>query len=563
MSSSSETEDLFGASSDSGEDTDELIAASSSSKKTPPIATKKKTQAKGKGGGGGGNATGSSGTKKKLGTSRLYKKTSAKSRKDGNNDDEDDSDDDEARGLFDSDDDDDDNDDNKEEKEDNVQNKEETRALSKRERMEALKNKARKAAGLQDKPKSKQSSKSRKARTDEKEDEEKEKGYDSGDSYDSGVEYQRTKEDDDFIDVEGDDEDAIKEYYKEQHFDDERPDGHDEGEISSGARKGSSSKKRGRGGDGLSEADKKDQDNPIMAAVNRMKKKKKVVRTFEDLKIAAEDFVSKMEYAADEDDLAIKEKRPGLKKLQMLPEALDIMTNREMIRPLLESDLLSAVKRWIQPLPDGSLGNVTVRQSMIDVISKMGTGEDHGIDTDDLKKSGFGKLVMVLYNHKQETPAIKKQLRKLIEEWSRTIFGKSGNMRDLASVQSVRVRKQGLTTYSRASMNAEEVEEAAAESLSRGIRRSDDGDIGAVLSKGVKQARDLGRNRVRIPVSKGFQYSVRPSDVTGDVADKKTRISNVADKRESLHKRMLEKSRPVSKNARSANISIEGRPTKG
>jgi transcription factor SPN1 len=198
---------------------------------------------------------------------------------------------------------------------------------------------------------------------------------------------------------------------------------------------------------------------------------------------------------------------------------------------------------------------------MIDAIAKMGTGEDHGIDTDDLKKSGFGKLVMVLYNHKQETPAIKKQLRKLIEEWSRTIFGKSGNMRDLASVQSVRIRKQGLTTYSRASMNADEEDQV--ESSSHGIRNSEDRDIGAVLSKGVKQARDLGRNRVRIPVSKGFQYSVRPSDVTGNVADKKTRISNDGDKRESLHKRMLEKSRPVSKNARSANISIEGRPTKG
>lgn len=561
--SSSETEDLFGASSDSGEDTDELIAASSSSKKkTPPIATKKKqTKA----------ATGGGGVKKKLGTSRLSKKSSAKAStksakedKEDNNDDADDSDDDEARGLFDSDDDDDDDDDNdkggvEENEKEHVKTKKKT--LSKRERMEALREKARKAAGLQDKSKSKQSKrKAKDSRADGGSDEEKEKGYNSGDSYDSGVDYQRTKEDDDFIDVEGEDEEAIKEYYKEQHFDDERPDGYDEEEMGSSSRKGSS-KKRGRGADGLSEADKKDQDNPIMAAVNRMKKKKKVVRTFEDLKIAAEDFVSKMEYAADEDDLAIKEKRPGLKKLQMLPEALDIMTNREMIRPLLESDLLSAVKRWIQPLPDGSLGNVTVRQNMIDAIAKMGTGEDHGIDTDDLKKSGFGKLVMVLYNHKQETPAIKKQLRKLIEEWSRTIFGKSGNMRDLASVQSVRIRKQGLTTYSRASMNADEEDQV--ESSSHGMRNSEDRDIGAVLSKGVKQARDLGRNRVRIPVSKGFQYSVRPSDVTGNVADKKTRISNVGDKRESLHKRMLEKSRPVSKNARSANISIEGRPTKG
>lgn len=331
-------------------------------------------------------------------------------------------------------------------------------------------------------------------------------------------------------------------------------------------KKGSKGGSRKRGPDALSAEDEKDENNPIMAAVRRMKKKKKVVKSFEEKIDAAQEFVRMMELAADEDDLAIKERRPGMKKLQMLSQAVDMMTNREMIRPLLESDVLSVVKRWIQPLPNGSLGNVTVRQQMIDVIAKMGTGEEHGIDTDDLKKSGFGKLVMTLYMHKKETPTMKAHLKKLIEEWSRTIFKKSGNMRDLASAQSRR-RNTGLTGFARtqAAYRQQEEQERAANAAvnSPDKKRSNaDGDIGSVISQGVKQARDMGKNRVRIPYSKGFQYSIRPSDVTGDVTDKKTRISTVRDGRSSLHKTMLEKKRPVNKNNRSANMSIEGRPTK-
>lgn len=534
----SDSDDLFGAESDGG-DTDELFAASK--EKSKPIAKKKST------GGGAKKAK------------RLQKKSIPDADNDSDGDDA-------AHGLFDSDDDEPSPSKGRAKKMTKKPTTSSTnKPMTKREKMEALKKKARAAAGL-----SESSSKAKRDKggkdgdnSDRKKasstaDGNPDKGYESQDSYDSGTEYQRTKEDDDFIDVEGDDEDAVREYYAEQHFDDERPADEEEGLPAKGKKKGGS--KRSRGPDALTAEDEKDENNPIMIAVKRMKKKKKTVKSFEEKKEAAEEFVSRMEYAADEDDLAIKEKRPGLKKLQMLPTAVDMMTNREMVRPLLESDVLSAVKRWIQPLPDGSLGNVTVRSQMIDVIGKMGTGEEHGIDTDDLKKSGFGKLVMTLYMHKKETPTMKKQLKKLIEEWSRTIFGKSGDMRDLASAQQTRRRNTGLTAFARSQAAASAEKKAA----SPDKRRSslDSGDIGDVISKGVKQARDMGKNRVRIPYSKGFQYSIRPSDVTGDVTDKKTRISNVRDARSSLHKTMLDKKRPVSKNARSANISIEGRPTK-
>lgn len=526
-------DDLFGGDSGSdGGDTDELIAAAKKAD-AKPIAKRKAPSS---------------------GSGRLKKKKIGKKKIPDADGDSDDSDDD---GLFDSDD--------EGAKKSKAAPAKKKKALSKREKMEALRAKKRAAMGTE--PSESRSSRSKRGAEGEKEASKPadgEKVFEEGDAYDSGEEYVRTKADDDFIDVEGEDEDVVREYYAEQKFDDERPDGIDEDEdMPRRGKKGgkSSSNKRGRGPDSLSAADKADEDNPIMQAVNRMKRKKKVAKSYEEVKEIAQEFVSSMENAADHDEVAIQEKRPGLKRLQMLPQVLDMMTNTEMMRPLLEADILVVIKRWIQPLSNGSLGNVTVRQKLLQAISKM-TGEN-GIDTDDLKRSEFGKLVMVLYKHKKETPEVKKMLKVLIEQWSRQIFKKSGDMRDLQSAQSIRRREGGggLTAISRAYADAG-AEEAAMQSSANKSRQNYGDDIGDAIVNSRKQARDLGKNRVRIPYSKGFQFTIRPENVTGDVTDKKTRISTVKESRGSLHKRMLEKKRPVSKNNRSANISIEGRPAK-
>merc|ERR1712127_368573 len=99
----------------------------------------------------------------------------------------------------------------------------------------------------------------------------KDKGYDSGDSYNSGM-FQRTKEDIDFIDNEGEDEDLVKEYNAEQHFDDERPDGESTDEEEAGGRKKKkpSSYKKRNSADVLSDLEEngdEEPSNPISAAV--------------------------------------------------------------------------------------------------------------------------------------------------------------------------------------------------------------------------------------------------------------------------------------------------------
>ena len=613
---SSTKNDLFGDSSssdgsDGGGDTDDLIAAA----KSQPIATKKKS-----------SGSGNSSSKKK------------KAPDADNDSDDDDSDDDEdfaspekerggggGGGLFDSsseeeDDDDDDEKPSKKKRKTTANNstaptakklsskknkgKKSSSSLSSpkklkkdgrtmKEKMEELAKKKRQAAGgdaeKDDGPRRKRSKPASKGGEDGNDDDKKKEGYESGDSYDSKT-FARTKEDDDFIDADDEDPEALKELYAEQHFDDERHDGSDS-EDEKKKKKVATKKKTSSSGGGVDKISLSDDEgggpsasSALKDAVRRMQKKKKEVKKLPQLEQEASTFLQRMDVAADMDEESIAAKKPALKKLGMLSEVMEMLAQKDMQRVLLDLDLLMVCKRWIQPLPpDGkTLGNVTVRRRIIESLSNM-TGES-GINSTDLKRSGFGKVVMALYKHKSETPELKKMLKTMIEQWSRPIFQKSGNMRDLERAQMVRGMNEmgSLVGIARQQQQQQQLlssgqksggAKGGSGSGGRGGRATDEDDLAQIINHGSKNSNDIGNNRVRVPFSKGFQFSVRPADRTGDVSDKRNLVSAKAargsmgrgeeDKKDSLQKRMASKARPTNKQSqRSANISIEGRVVK-
>lgn len=524
----SDVEDDLFADSDS-DDTADLIATSkTTSKPTAKTTTtpnnrlqKKKSPA----------------AAKKLKAAPAAKKPKAAKAAKAADSDSDKDDDDDDKGLFDSDSDD-----------DEIAGKgtkkpaaEPTKTLSKREKMEALANRHRKVDPV---AAADGEGKSKRAKG------EKPDGYGSEDSYDS-EEFERTKEDDDFLDTTGEDAEAVNELYSAQHFDDERPD------------RDEKVKKRkiryGRDGDNDMEAEEADgkgePENPVMAAVHRMKKKKRTKMSFTEMEEEAKMFLGRMELACEEDEMAIAERRPAVKKLAMLNEVLQMLTRRDIQRVLLDLDLLTICKRWVQPLKNGTLGNVTVRQRLMEAIANM-TG-DTGVNAMDLKRSEFGKVVMSLAMHKSETPTMKRQLKALIDQWSRPIFQKSGNMRDLERVHGSR-GEGGLAALSRQQHAVAKQTEATKRKVAGNERQ----DLQSLITSGKKGGPEAGINRVRVPYSKGFNFSIRPESKTAhaDSPADKRRAGPAKDNRGKLSKRMVEKGRAVVKNQTS--ISVVGRPTK-
>jgi transcription factor SPN1 len=528
-------------------------------------------------------------TKKKTTASAPKRKKNHNDKPDADNDSDDD---DDAKGLFDSDSDDDGQPATKKKKSENNQSLKKigggasSQQMSKRERLEALANRHRKDDTNESSSKKKErsaggdNSNKKKNRDSSKQD----KGYDSGDSYDSG-DFQRTAADDDFIDTTGEDADAVQELYAEQHFDDDRHDG-----MTS---KKSKKKRQVRydsdddNPDKVSGGGRQDvePDNPIMAAVYRMKKKKVEKKGLSEMEDEVKNFLTRMEMAAEDDEQSIAEKKPAMKKLAMLNEVCEMLTKRTMQRMLLDFDLLTVCKRWIQPLPNGTLGNVTVRQRLLEVISHM-TG-DTGIVSSDLKRSEIGKAVMSLLQHRHETPTMKRQLKLLVDQWSRPIFQKSGNMRDLERVTRgdtglAALSRQHYMTEQQAIQKLTSSSNAKGkESMSRALiahGRSPD-DLKALIAGQASTGKKLeaGVNRVRVPYSKGFAFQVRPTGRTSTTptssqddntkrGNNKNNLASAAsssDTRNKLSKRMTEKNKIPGKNQRSTNVSVEGRVTKG
>lgn len=396
--------------------------------------------------------------------------------------------------------------------------------LSKREKMEALARKKRQ----DDSPRKKKAPPMETEAGAKKED-----GYDSEDSVDS-AQIERTQDDINFIDTTGEDEDAVKELYAAQHFDAEEDDMEDHGP-----------KKKRKYRNDEAEEEGKEPDNPLVAAMMRLKKKQRKKKSVAEMEDEVKSFIGRMEAAAEADEQAFAERKPGLNRLQMLSEVVDMMKKRDYTDFLIDMDLLTVVRRWIQPLPNGQLGNVTVRQKLLEAVANM-----PGIHPNALKRSELGKTVMVLHKHPQETPAMKRQTRELIEQWSRGIFQKSGNMRDLEHVHHSR---------GEGSLGAVRRPQSTAATSTKAAQHGS-GDLKSLLTSGKRggDALSASVNRVRVPFSKGFAYSVRPTNRSGDI-----KAASAKESHGGLKKRMLDKAKKVGKNQRSANISIEGRRTKG
>ena len=507
------------------------------------------------GGGGGGDGNDSDDTADLIAASKpaaaaskkkpVSKKKVEKKKADSSSDDE---------GLFDSDDDDDDKPPKKKKATQTKKSTPDTTTpLSKREKMQALLARRKKtddatAGGGR-------SSEPRTATTTTTKDSAA-PNYDSEGSYDS-AEFQRTAEDDAFIDTTGEDADAVQELYAAQHFGEDYDDDDDDG------KKKKNKKRRYRSNEAMEDkTGDGEPDNPVMAAVHRMKKKKRAKPSGEEMEQEIQLFLQQMDQAATVDEQSIQQRQPATRKLQMLNQVCEMLTRRDRHRLLLDMDLLSIVVRWVQPLPNGTLGNVTVRQRLLEAVYKMnGSSETGGggVTADHLKQSGLGKTVMVLYQHRQETPAMKRQLKQLVDQWSRPIFQKSGNLRDLERA----THQRGDAPGSLASLNRQQQQQPSKQRKQQ--QQSQQQDFSSMLVSGKKGGSEASSsNRVRVPYSQGFAFSVRPpTSSTTATAAPEPRGAASSETRDKIAKRMVAKGRPQSKNQRSANMSIEGRVTKG
>ncbi|KAF8656218.1 hypothetical protein AX16_002654 [Volvariella volvacea WC 439] len=132
-----------------------------------------------------------------------------------------------------------------------------------------------------------------------------------------------------------------------------------------------------------------------------------------------------MNNAADEDIRANNEKLPATSKLRLLPEAMETLRKASLAQSMSDNNLLDAVRRWLEPLPDRSLPALNIQREFFNIIKKM-----EFIDSAVLKESGLGRIVLFYTKHKRVSPEIARIANDLVSAWSRPIIKRSASYRD-------------------------------------------------------------------------------------------------------------------------------------
>ncbi|CAM6117970.1 unnamed protein product [Calypogeia fissa] len=155
---------------------------------------------------------------------------------------------------------------------------------------------------------------------------------------------------------------------------------------------------------------------------SRSSKRKSPDTEQESEELFVEKFLAKLDVVAEADADLNRASKPAIEKLKMLPELLRVLGNQGPLQSaLLDRGVLSSLKNWLEPLPDGSVPNLNIRSALLKLLTNY-----LPVDAEDperraqLKQSGLGKAVMFLSKLPEETPENKNLARDLVHKWSRT-----------------------------------------------------------------------------------------------------------------------------------------------
>ncbi|XP_017567231.1 protein IWS1 homolog isoform X1 [Pygocentrus nattereri] len=267
--------------------------------------------------------------------------------------------------------------------------------------------------------------------------------------------------------------------------------------------------------------------------------------------------ITKMTEAAEEDRTLNSQKKPALKKLMLLPTVVMHLKKQDLKETFIDSGVMTAIKEWISPLPDKSLPALKIREELLKILQELPS-----VSQETLKMSGIGRAVMFLYKHPKESRANKNLALKLINEWSRPIFGLSSNYK-------------GMTREERQQRDLDQ-QIAPRRRLSepQKVERAEEPDVfGSLSSGGQTPRRDLEKvltgeekalrpgdpgfcARARVPMPSNKDYVVRPKwNVETD--------SNRGPVRKSLSRvdkqmRRFADIRRLTKPGHAVKISVEG-----
>lgn len=201
-----------------------------------------------------------------------------------------------------------------------------------------------------------------------------------------------------------------------------------------------------------------------------------------------------MEKAAERDLVANQNKLPATSKLAMLDEVVGVLQNTTLWSSIIDNEVLKAVKKWLEPLPDRSLPAVGIQKAIFEVLPKM------ELDTPTIREAGLGPVILFYTKTKRVSPQISRAADALVQTWARPIIKRPADYRQKKIASASQVEE-------------DEYEFDDGEGGERG-RKSRSGSQQAPKSRrfNVRQAlaENVHRKGARMPVVQDVQYTVAP-----------------------------------------------------
>lgn len=128
-----------------------------------------------------------------------------------------------------------------------------------------------------------------------------------------------------------------------------------------------------------------------------------------------------MTQAAIADGELVREGKPAYQKLKLLSEVIAVLNRNTYTSAILdpETNLLEAVRFFLEPLSDGSLPAYNIQRELFQALERLPMTKEA------LISSGIGKVIFFYRKSKRVDAKIKRQATKLMEEWSRPILQRS------------------------------------------------------------------------------------------------------------------------------------------
>ncbi|KAJ0051784.1 hypothetical protein Pint_03525 [Pistacia integerrima] len=306
------------------------------------------------------------------------------------------------------------------------------------------------------------------------------------------------------------------------------------------------------------QAEEGDEDEEINELFKMGKKKKKSEKSPAEIALLVENVMAELEVTAEEDAELNRQNKPAINKLKKLSLLIEVLSKKQLQQEFLDHGVLTLLKNWLEPLPDGSLPNTNIREAILKILTDFPIDLEQYDRREQLKKSGLGKVIMFLSKSDEETTSNRKLAKDLVDKWSRPIFNKSTRFEDMKNNDDDRV------PFRRPSVKKPTNKSAAMESrdgdfddlvISRD-RKSGQSSFGQQASRQDSAMRQHASR----PEATPLDFLVRPQSKI-DPEEIRARAKQVMQdqRRMKMNKKLQQLKAPKKKQMQATKLSVEGR----